>query len=201
MAGGLSFKRVTAGLFHTCAETTTNRAYCWGYNIEGQLGDGTRTLRLTPVAVVGGLDFSQLDAGGEHTAAAPRLPRPTAGAPTATRLWRRHDQGPTRRPPRYWVDARRAARAAPAPCFAGVWQGREAVGVTRELGEKIAHEGGGLALPAQGIWSIHSGLSSRSGRSSGPHEEGEYLTRLPSGVRERAELFTFRPVVHQPLNS
>jgi alpha-tubulin suppressor-like RCC1 family protein len=64
VAGGLSFSRVsTEGFFHTCGETTQNRAYCWGDNSSGQLGDGTTTRRLTPVAVAGGLFFSQVSAG------------------------------------------------------------------------------------------------------------------------------------------
>ena len=68
VSGGLSFQRVSAGSgFHTCGETTTNRAYCWGSNGIGQLGDGTRTDRLTPVAVVGGLSFSQVSAGATHS--------------------------------------------------------------------------------------------------------------------------------------
>jgi alpha-tubulin suppressor-like RCC1 family protein len=53
----------TEGFFHTCGETTQNRAYCWGDNSSGQLGDGTTTRRLTPVAVAGGLFFSQVSAG------------------------------------------------------------------------------------------------------------------------------------------
>jgi alpha-tubulin suppressor-like RCC1 family protein len=71
VAGDLSFKRVTAGGYHSCGETTTNRAYCWGaaasYNKFGQLGDGTTTGRLTPVAVAGGLYFRQVSAGTWHT--------------------------------------------------------------------------------------------------------------------------------------
>lgn len=61
---------MTTGLFHTCAETTLNRAYCWGLNrgdATGALGDGTTTQRLTPVAVAGGLFFSQVSAGYSHT--------------------------------------------------------------------------------------------------------------------------------------
>jgi len=63
VSGGLSLERVTAGSFFTCAESTTNRGYCWGWNWYGQLGDGTQIDRATPVAVVGGLFFSQLSAG------------------------------------------------------------------------------------------------------------------------------------------
>jgi alpha-tubulin suppressor-like RCC1 family protein len=70
VAGGHSFERVTTGEFHTCAETTLNRAYCWGLNrggAAGAVGDGTTTQRLTPVAVVGGLHFSQVSAGYSQT--------------------------------------------------------------------------------------------------------------------------------------
>jgi alpha-tubulin suppressor-like RCC1 family protein len=66
VAGGHAFERVTTGEFHTCAETTLNRAYCWGqnqYDAAGAVGDGTTTPRLTPVAVAGGLFFSQVSAG------------------------------------------------------------------------------------------------------------------------------------------
>jgi alpha-tubulin suppressor-like RCC1 family protein len=49
----LSFRQVSAGTRHTCDVTTDYRAYCWGENLSGQLGDGTITNRSTPVAVVG----------------------------------------------------------------------------------------------------------------------------------------------------
>jgi alpha-tubulin suppressor-like RCC1 family protein len=67
VVGGLSFERVTAGFIHTCGATTTNRAYCWGANGNGQLGDGTTSQRLRPVAVAGGQLFKQLSAGDAHT--------------------------------------------------------------------------------------------------------------------------------------
>ena len=40
-------------------------AYCWGFNGQGQLGDGTN--RLVPVAVSGGRTYTALVAGGQHT--------------------------------------------------------------------------------------------------------------------------------------
>ena len=53
-AAALPFSQISVGNVHTCAVTTDDRAYCWGENSLGQLGDGTEnTFRLTPVAVLG----------------------------------------------------------------------------------------------------------------------------------------------------
>jgi alpha-tubulin suppressor-like RCC1 family protein len=69
VAGGLSFRQVSAGGFHTCGVTTTNLAYCWGYNADGQLGDSTTTRHLRPVRVAGGHRFLQVNAAGSYTCA------------------------------------------------------------------------------------------------------------------------------------
>jgi len=62
--GGVhGFATVSAGNVHTCGVTTHGAAYCWGYNVWGQLGDGTTTQRSLPVRVVGGLRFAIVDAG------------------------------------------------------------------------------------------------------------------------------------------
>jgi alpha-tubulin suppressor-like RCC1 family protein len=55
VSGGLSFSGVSAGFGgHACGVTTDSRAYCWGGNQFGEVGDGTtNTLRLTPVPVAG----------------------------------------------------------------------------------------------------------------------------------------------------
>jgi alpha-tubulin suppressor-like RCC1 family protein len=66
--GGLTFRRVTAGYYHSCGVTTSNKIYCWGLNKDGQLGDGTEVYRRkTPQLVTGGLAFSFVDAGSNYT--------------------------------------------------------------------------------------------------------------------------------------
>jgi alpha-tubulin suppressor-like RCC1 family protein len=64
IAGGLSFRSVIAGGGFTCGTTTSDKAYCWGYNSDGAVGDGTRTNRNKPTAVAGGLSFKSVIAGG-----------------------------------------------------------------------------------------------------------------------------------------
>lgn len=58
--GGLQFKVIEAAAYHTCAITTDNRAYCWGRNNGGQLGNTTTTDSSVPVAVAGGLFFKDI---------------------------------------------------------------------------------------------------------------------------------------------
>jgi hypothetical protein len=61
------FVSASAGVFHTCGVTAGSRAFCWGRNDQGQLGDGTTSQRLTPVAVSGDHRFASVSAGGPHT--------------------------------------------------------------------------------------------------------------------------------------
>jgi len=58
---------VVAGGVHSCGLTTDGRALCWGGNLYGQLGDGSTTDHIQPVAVAGGRTFSSLQAFGSHT--------------------------------------------------------------------------------------------------------------------------------------
>jgi alpha-tubulin suppressor-like RCC1 family protein len=69
-AGALDFVQVSTGTFHTCGVTGDGRAYCWGGDDKGQLGDGKMPINISitrPVAVLGGLRFRHVSAGYEHT--------------------------------------------------------------------------------------------------------------------------------------
>jgi alpha-tubulin suppressor-like RCC1 family protein len=68
VSGGLTFRQLSAGgLGHTCGVTSTGRAYCWGNNQFGQLGDGTETDRSAPTPVASTLAFSEVLPGANFT--------------------------------------------------------------------------------------------------------------------------------------
>ncbi len=59
---------IAVGLLHSCALGTNGTAFCWGWNRDGQLGDGTRDDRSVPVQVRSGdVSFETVAAGGGHT--------------------------------------------------------------------------------------------------------------------------------------
>jgi alpha-tubulin suppressor-like RCC1 family protein len=60
---------ITAKYSHTCALLSDGTAKCWGRNVNGQLGDGTRTDRVTPVAVLDLTAAVAIRVGGDHTCA------------------------------------------------------------------------------------------------------------------------------------
>lgn len=62
--------RISAGSFHTCAVKTDGSAWCWGYNLNGRLGDGTVINRSSPVQVSGfASGVLGIAAGGHQTCA------------------------------------------------------------------------------------------------------------------------------------
>jgi len=66
----LKFKSISAGENHTCALTGTGAAYCWGYNIDGRLGNGDAPNdQHVPVAVETALRFKSIAASSYHTCA------------------------------------------------------------------------------------------------------------------------------------
>ena len=65
---------ITAGAHHNCALTLAGAVWCWGYNQDGEVGDGTTANnRLIPYQVSGlgggGIIVNSVVAGGLHTCA------------------------------------------------------------------------------------------------------------------------------------
>jgi alpha-tubulin suppressor-like RCC1 family protein/uncharacterized protein YjdB len=69
---GMRFTSVVAGADFTCALAEGGEAYCWGGNRSGQLGDGSRTKRPSPVAVQASAPFAAIVAGEAHACGLPR---------------------------------------------------------------------------------------------------------------------------------
>ena len=69
-SGVASITAIAAGGSHTCAVDKSGKAYCWGYNAYGQVGDGTTTTRTIRTSVSGLTSgVSRVAAGGDHTCA------------------------------------------------------------------------------------------------------------------------------------
>ena len=89
---GGRFSGVIAGGRHTCAtpdryDVLGGGLRCWGDNSSGQLGNGTTTGTLVPVAIVPGTaDWSPASAGDNHTCGTTGV-GPFAGWPWVTGCW------------------------------------------------------------------------------------------------------------------
>jgi len=59
-----SVKSISAGFHHTCAVLDNGSVTCWGYNYNGQLGDGTTSTSNSPVSVSGLGSVNSISAGG-----------------------------------------------------------------------------------------------------------------------------------------
>lgn len=71
---GAVVAEVAAGAYHSCAVTDQGLGACWGFNLSGQLGDGSSTDRTRPVAVVdtgvgSSTQLAQIAGGTFHTCA------------------------------------------------------------------------------------------------------------------------------------
>jgi alpha-tubulin suppressor-like RCC1 family protein len=67
VVGTRKYRMIVAGDYHSCAIAVDYRAFCWGYNWIGQLGDGSQTTTSAPVPVTGGLRFRQIATGFSFT--------------------------------------------------------------------------------------------------------------------------------------
>lgn len=64
----LEFTQVKTGDSHTCGLTTIGSAYCWGWNVQGQLGVGTQAdVRVRPTRVSTNEKFWTLTTGWLHS--------------------------------------------------------------------------------------------------------------------------------------
>nr|WP_232433780.1 Ig-like domain repeat protein [Salinispora arenicola] len=68
---GTTITTVAAGAYHSLALTSADTLLAWGYNIFGQLGDGSTTDRSTPIAVnlPAGTTITTVSGGARHTLA------------------------------------------------------------------------------------------------------------------------------------
>ena len=69
--GGLTVKQISSGDDHTCALASDGWVYCWGYNSDSQLGNGTTNNSTVPVAISRGdipvgATIKQVSAGEWH---------------------------------------------------------------------------------------------------------------------------------------
>lgn len=84
---------VAAGRGTTCAIGIDARAYCWGRNHRGQVGNGTLTDTATPdrVELPAGVTTRQITVGGGHACATTAV----GDAPTVVYCWGRNDSSQT----------------------------------------------------------------------------------------------------------
>jgi alpha-tubulin suppressor-like RCC1 family protein len=61
--GGLKFAQIAAGYDHSCAIDAAGKAYCFGFNYKGAIGNGNYDDQNKPAAVSGNLAFNEVRAG------------------------------------------------------------------------------------------------------------------------------------------
>lgn len=74
LLSGKTILSVSSGGYHTCVITSDNQAYCWGDNVDGQLGNNTVNPSNVPVlvsngAIPAGKTFSSIVTGYTYTCA------------------------------------------------------------------------------------------------------------------------------------
>jgi len=66
VSGGLTFSSLESGTSFTCGLTSGGAVYCWGFNVSGQLGNGSTDNATTPTLGAGGHTFTAISAGTDH---------------------------------------------------------------------------------------------------------------------------------------
>lgn len=71
VAGAGTYTAISAGLGHTCALNTAGKAWCWGRDISGEVGDGPtdQADKYSPVPVADDRTYAVISVGNSHTCA------------------------------------------------------------------------------------------------------------------------------------
>ncbi len=67
--GLLGVRRISTGNSHRCALLTDGSIWCWGYNVQGQLGDGTKESRAEPMRASQLANIVDVSAAGNNSCA------------------------------------------------------------------------------------------------------------------------------------
>ncbi|MCX6006512.1 MAG: hypothetical protein NTZ34_04525, partial [Chloroflexi bacterium] len=69
ISGDYNFTAISAGWDHSCGLLVNGSALCWGYNVHGQLGNGSAGIEnaLYPFYVYGNYPFKQISAGKQYS--------------------------------------------------------------------------------------------------------------------------------------
>lgn len=67
VTGGLTFLRISAGGRHTCGIATSGRIYCWGDNLQGELGEPSLRSSPVPIPILSTASFIDVATGAEHS--------------------------------------------------------------------------------------------------------------------------------------
>lgn len=158
---------------HTCGITSAGYAYCWGYNSNGQLGDGTERPSDVPTPVAGGLRFTQVDVAGFHTCG--------LTPDGAAYCWGYNANGQL-------GDGSSEDRAAPAPVVGGLRFALVSVGESHSCG--LTADGSAHCWGSDQHGQRGDGDSGLSGLEPRPVAGGLTFSRLNAGSRHTCAVAT-----------
>ena len=69
VSGGIHFKEVSAGKYHSMAIDEDGNLWTWGYNADGRLGNGLTGTKKSPIQIKAGTQFKAISAGDSHSMA------------------------------------------------------------------------------------------------------------------------------------